>query len=124
MPVQRLRYPCGEHHLGFALDHIPGCACQDVPFVLIRVDDAFEQPLRYAFESLIVNEFHTLNGTCTTLVPSGPGYENATLANQVCTTIGSQPGMVTVPGDSYTNASFGYSYLNLWRVCDHRYDLA
>ena len=66
----------------------------------------------------MVNEFHTLNGTCTTLVPSGPGYENATLANQVCTTIGSQPGMSTVPGGAYTYVSFGYSYSNLWRVCD------
>jgi ATP-binding cassette subfamily G (WHITE) protein 2 (SNQ2) len=95
-----------------------------MPFVLIIVDDAFEQPLRFAFESLMINEFHTLNGTCTTLVPSGPGYENATLANQVCTTIGSQPGMATVPGDVYTYVSFGYSYSDLWRVCERRWDLA
>ena len=93
-------------------------------FCLISVDVPIEQPLRYAFESLVVNEFHTLNGTCTTLVPSGPGYENASLANQVCTTIGAQPGMATVPGDAYTTVSLGYSYSNLWRVCDRRCDLA
>ncbi|KAG9313752.1 P-loop containing nucleoside triphosphate hydrolase protein [Chiua virens] len=72
-------------------------------------------PFRFAFESLMVNEFHTINGLCTTLVPSGPGYESATLANQVCTTVGSQPGMTTVPGDAYINVTFGYSYSNLWK---------
>ncbi|KAI9569372.1 hypothetical protein HD554DRAFT_2093381 [Boletus coccyginus] len=75
----------------------------------------YVNPLRYAFESLMVNEFHTLNGMCTTLVPSGPGYENATLANQVCTTVGSRPGMATVPGDAFRYVSFGYSYSNLWK---------
>ena len=123
-PVHGLCYPYGEHCLGVALDHLPQCWCKYVPYVFISVDVAFQQPLRYGFESLMVNEFHTLNGTCTTLVPSGPGYENAMLANQVCTAIGSQPGMATVPGDAYTYVSFGYSYSNLWRVCDRRCDLA
>ncbi|KIJ14869.1 hypothetical protein PAXINDRAFT_169539 [Paxillus involutus ATCC 200175] len=72
-------------------------------------------PLRYAFESLLVNEFHTLNGTCTTLVPQGPGYENITLANQVCTAVGSQPGLATVDGNAYVSLSFGYEYSNLWK---------
>lgn len=80
------------------------------------VDVVLQQPLRYALESLMVNEFHTLNGTCTTLVPSGPGYDHVTLANQACNTIGSQPGMATVPGDAFTNLSYGYSYSHLWRV--------
>lgn len=69
----------------------------------------------------MVNEFHTLNGTCATLVPSGPGYENATLANQVCTMVGSRPGMLTVPGDAYTHLTYDYSYSNLWRVSDRCY---
>ncbi|KIJ59901.1 hypothetical protein HYDPIDRAFT_32776 [Hydnomerulius pinastri MD-312] len=72
-------------------------------------------PLRYGFESLLVNEFHTLNGTCTTLVPQGPGYENITLANQVCTTVGSQPGMATVDGNTFAYLSYGYEYSNLWK---------
>ncbi|KAF9228275.1 pleiotropic drug resistance ABC transporter [Gyrodon lividus] len=71
-------------------------------------------PLRYAFESLLLNEFHTLNGTCTTLVPQGPGYENITLANQVCTTVGSQPGMTTVDGNTFTHLSYGYEYGDIW----------
>ncbi|KAF8841352.1 pleiotropic drug resistance ABC transporter [Paxillus ammoniavirescens] len=72
-------------------------------------------PLRYAFESLLVNEFHTLNGTCTTLVPQGPGYEDITLANQVCTAVGSQPGLAAVDGNAYVSLSFGYEYSDLWK---------
>ncbi|OAX36454.1 pleiotropic drug resistance ABC transporter [Rhizopogon vinicolor AM-OR11-026] len=72
-------------------------------------------PLRYGFESVLTNEFHTLNGTCSTIVPQGPGYENVSLANQVCTTVGSIPGMTTVDGNRFVNLSYGYSYSNLWR---------
>ncbi|KAG1888173.1 ABC-2 type transporter-domain-containing protein [Suillus subluteus] len=72
-------------------------------------------PLRYGFESILTNEFHTLNATCTTLVPQGPGYENISLANQVCTTVGSLPGMSTVDGNSFVNLSYGYLYSDLWR---------
>ncbi|KAF8809232.1 hypothetical protein BYT27DRAFT_7094869 [Phlegmacium glaucopus] len=32
-------------------------------------------PIRYAFEGLMTNSFYTLDGVCSTLVPSGPGYE-------------------------------------------------
>lgn len=68
----------------------------------------------------MLNEFHTINGTCTTLVPSGPGYENATFANQACAAIGSQPSMAIVPGDVYTRVTYGYMHSHLWRVRDYR----
>ncbi|KAI6145202.1 ABC-2 type transporter-domain-containing protein [Pisolithus tinctorius] len=72
-------------------------------------------PIRYGFEALMVNEFHTIQGTCTTLVPQGPGYENISSANQVCTTVGSQPGQSTVDGNTFLYYAFGYKYDNLWR---------
>lgn len=72
-------------------------------------------PIRYGFEALIVNEFHGLNGACSYFAPSGPGYENVSIANQVCTTVGAQPGETTVNGDAFVAASYGYSYNNLWR---------
>ncbi|KAG1861109.1 ABC-2 type transporter-domain-containing protein [Suillus subalutaceus] len=72
-------------------------------------------PLGFGFESLMMNEFHTLNGTCTTLVPQGPGYENISLANQVCTTVGAQPGMSTVNGNVFAYLSYDYLYSDLWR---------
>jgi ATP-binding cassette subfamily G (WHITE) protein 2 (SNQ2) len=63
-----------------------------------------------------VNEFHTLNGVCNTLVPQGLGYENVSLANQVCTTVGSQPGQLLVDGNIYVGLTFDYWYSQLWRV--------
>ncbi|KAI0332261.1 pleiotropic drug resistance ABC transporter [Cubamyces sp. BRFM 1775] len=72
-------------------------------------------PLRYGFEALMVNEFSTVQAECSTLVPQGPPYENVTIANQVCTTVGSVPGSLTVSGPSYISLSYGYTYGHLWR---------
>ncbi|KAH9474468.1 Brefeldin A resistance protein [Psilocybe cubensis] len=76
---------------------------------------SYINPIFYAFEGIIVNEFHTLDGICSTLVPSGPGYEGISLNNQVCTVVGSQPGEERVDGARYLDLSFGYSYRHLWR---------
>ena len=76
----------------------------------------FLQPLFYAMESIMTNEFHTLDGLCSTLVPSGLGYEGVSLSNQVCTVPGSQPGQNIVSGSLYVRLSFGYSISHLWRV--------
>ncbi|OJA14947.1 hypothetical protein AZE42_03704 [Rhizopogon vesiculosus] len=75
----------------------------------------YVNPLVFGFESLMVNEFHTLNGTCSSLVPQGPGYENVSLTNQVCTTVGAQPGMPTVDGNAFISLSYGFKYSDLWR---------
>ncbi|KAI0930785.1 hypothetical protein AcV7_004877 [Taiwanofungus camphoratus] len=72
-------------------------------------------PLRYGFEALIVNEFHTVNAACSALVPQGPGYEDVSTANQVCTTVGSMTGQATVSGKQYVSLSYKYSYSHLWR---------
>jgi ATP-binding cassette subfamily G (WHITE) protein 2 (SNQ2) len=63
----------------------------------------------------MTNEFHTLNGRCVNLVPQGPGYENVTLANQVCTTVGALPGEPFVQGTRFLELSMGYFYSHLWR---------
>ncbi|TCD65301.1 hypothetical protein EIP91_002826 [Steccherinum ochraceum] len=72
-------------------------------------------PLKYGFEALMVNEFHLREADCATLVPSGPGYENISAVNQVCTTVGSLPGQTTVNGNRYLNLSYDYYYSHLWR---------
>jgi ATP-binding cassette, subfamily G (WHITE), member 2, SNQ2 len=72
-------------------------------------------PIRYGFESLIVNEFHTLQGTCSSLIPQGPGYENVTLDNQVCSAVGSIQGQEFVNGERFVELSYSYFYSNLWR---------
>ncbi|KAJ6507866.1 pleiotropic drug resistance ABC transporter [Mycena vitilis] len=71
-------------------------------------------PLRYGFEGVVANEFHTLKGSCASLVPQGPGYENITIANQVCATVGSVSGQAFVDGNNFIAVSYGYSYSNEW----------
>ncbi|KAF5374350.1 hypothetical protein D9758_004563 [Tetrapyrgos nigripes] len=75
-------------------------------------------PSRWGFEILVSNEFHTLNATCSNLVPSGPGYSdnpNVSLANQACATLGKVPGQSTVDGNAYIALSYQYKYANAWR---------
>ncbi|KAI9464144.1 ABC-2 type transporter-domain-containing protein [Lactarius psammicola] len=76
---------------------------------------SYINPVRYGFEGLVSSEFHTLNGTCSNLVPSGTGYENVSLTNQVCGTVGSIPGQSTVDGNRFIALSFDYSYSHIWR---------
>ncbi|KAH9927376.1 pleiotropic drug resistance ABC transporter [Amylocystis lapponica] len=72
-------------------------------------------PLKYGFEALMVNEFHTVDGQCESLVPSGAGYETVSIANQVCTTVGSVSGQTVVSGSRYVQLSYEYTYNHLWR---------
>ncbi|KIW28533.1 hypothetical protein, variant 2 [Cladophialophora immunda] len=72
-------------------------------------------PLSYAFETLIANEFHDTTAPCDALVPSGPGYSNASAANQVCAVTGSHPGQRFVSGDDYIELSFDYHHSDVWR---------
>lgn len=73
---------------------------------------SYLNPLRYSFETIITNEFRSIDGECTTLIPQGPGYEGVTLANQVCGTPGAMPGESTVNGNTYVNLSFDYHWDN------------
>jgi len=65
----------------------------------------------------MANEFHTLRGSCSNLVPQGPGYENVSIDNQVCTTVGAVPGQAFVEGERFVQLAYGFHYSNLWMVC-------
>jgi len=80
------------------------------------------QPLKYAYEALMTNEFRTLDLECSDLVPRGPGYENITLENQVCAVVGALPGESTVNGLRYLKFSFNYEWSHTWRVRNLLYD--
>ncbi|EAU85334.2 ABC transporter [Coprinopsis cinerea okayama7 len=71
-------------------------------------------PLRYGFESILVNEFRTLVAECDALIPQGPGYENITLENQVCAVVGAQPGESVVNGARFAELSYGFKWSNVW----------
>lgn len=63
----------------------------------------------------MVNEFASLDYTCSPgdLAPSGVGYGSIT--NQVCAVVGSIPGQGTVSGMSYLKAQYGFESSHLWR---------
>ncbi|KAF5353856.1 hypothetical protein D9758_010566 [Tetrapyrgos nigripes] len=61
------------------------------------------KPSHRGFENLMSNESHTLNRTCSNLVPSSPVYSdnpNISLANQACATRGKVPGQSVVDGNA------------------------
>ncbi|TFK31616.1 pleiotropic drug resistance ABC transporter [Crucibulum laeve] len=76
---------------------------------------SYINPIRYAFEGVMTNEFHTLNGVCSSLIPSGPGYSSISLNHQACSVVGSEPGQRTVNGNKYLALSFSYYRKYLWR---------
>lgn len=55
-------------------------------------------PVAYAFESLMVNEFHNRKFPCSTFVPQGPGYAQSTGLEHICSTVGAVAGSAVVEG--------------------------
>ncbi|KAL7268661.1 hypothetical protein RUND412_008706 [Rhizina undulata] len=77
---------------------------------------SYINPLSYAFEALMTNEFHNLHAPCSSLVPSGLGYTGVvSIENQVCAVTGSVTGQSYVLGDDYLAASYDYHFSHMWR---------
>lgn len=74
----------------------------------------YVNPMSYAFEGVLTNEFHHREMVCApgSLVPQGPGTSPQ---YQGCGFTGSQLGSTTVTGEQYLGASFEYYRKNLWR---------
>lgn len=72
-------------------------------------------PIAYAFEGLIANEFHGRQFPCSVFVPHGPGYEDIGPENRVCSVVGGVRGESTVSGDLYIELSFSYYNKHKWR---------
>ncbi|CCF58497.1 hypothetical protein KAFR_0E03450 [Kazachstania africana CBS 2517] len=72
-------------------------------------------PLSYLFESLMVNEFHGVWYPCSTFIPRGPSYVNATGTERVCAVVGAIPGYTKVLGDDYLSGSYNYQHKHKWR---------
>ncbi|KAK0389922.1 hypothetical protein NLU13_3495 [Sarocladium strictum] len=72
-------------------------------------------PMAYAFDALLSNEFHDKIIPCvgSNLVPSGPGYADG--QHQACAGVGGgKPGVNFVTGDDYLS-SLSYGHAHLWR---------
>jgi ATP-binding cassette, subfamily G (WHITE), member 2, PDR len=74
-------------------------------------------PVAYAFEAMMVNEFSGRQFTCDQFVPNPqiPGYADVGNLNRICSTVGSRTGSPFVNGDDYINSSFQYYAKNKWR---------
>lgn len=71
-------------------------------------------PIAFAFESLMVNEFHNREFTCPPMSQLPP-YGSWDDASKVCSSVGSIAGRELVNGDDYINSSFQYYNANKWR---------
>lgn len=73
-------------------------------------------PMAYAFDALLSNEFHGQNIPCVGpyLVPNGPEYADGQ-GGQACAGVGgARPGAMSVTGEQYlAHMSFGHSHI--WR---------
>ncbi|KAL5611837.1 hypothetical protein BROUX41_000589 [Berkeleyomyces rouxiae] len=78
----------------------------------------YVDPLGYAFESFMVNEFHNRQYLCDAFVPNNISlseYNDIGDLNRICTTVGSVTGQAFVDGDRYLSTSFKYENSHKWR---------
>jgi ATP-binding cassette subfamily G (WHITE) protein 2 (PDR) len=69
-------------------------------------------PIYYAFEILIANEFHGRDFTCSAIVPA---YTPLQGDSWICSVAGAVAGQHTVSGDAFIAASYEYYYSHVWR---------
>jgi ABC-type branched-subunit amino acid transport system ATPase component len=69
-------------------------------------------PIYYAFEILVANEFHGRDFPCSQFIPS---YADLSGDSFACSVSGSVAGETTVNGDRYILLNFKYSYSHVWR---------
>lgn len=72
-------------------------------------------PIAYAFESLMINEFDGREFPCASFLPSGPGYANVGPEQRMCTVTGASQGSAVVSGRQYLETTFEYYPNRLWR---------
>ncbi|KAH0536023.1 hypothetical protein FGG08_007090 [Glutinoglossum americanum] len=72
-------------------------------------------PIAYAYESLMINEFDGRTFECSTFVPAGTGYADVGGLNHICSTVGAVAGSSVVSGTEYIKLSFNYQSGHLWR---------
>ena len=76
---------------------------------------AYIDPVGYAFESLMINEFAGRQFSCSAYVPQGPSYESAGPYQRICAATGAEPAATAVDGTAYLAITFHYYPGHLWR---------
>lgn len=72
-------------------------------------------PIAYAYESLVANEFAGRDFPCETFIPAGPAYLNITAAERACSVSGALPGASFIDGSLYIGSAYGYYSSHIWR---------
>ncbi|KAE8361546.1 ABC multidrug transporter [Aspergillus caelatus] len=72
-------------------------------------------PIAYGFESIMLNEFHGREYSCSQFVPSGPGYDNTAPDQQACVAKGATLGSRIVSGTAFLMDSYDYRNGHKWR---------
>ncbi|PWY76774.1 ABC multidrug transporter [Aspergillus eucalypticola CBS 122712] len=69
-------------------------------------------PIYYAYEALVANEFHGREFGCAEFVPSQPNLQTNAY---ICSAVGAVAGRRTVSGDDYIWQTYKYTYDHVWR---------
>ncbi|KJZ71045.1 hypothetical protein HIM_09572 [Hirsutella minnesotensis 3608] len=69
-------------------------------------------PIFYAFEILVANEFHGREFTCSNIIPP---YSPPIGNSWICQVAGAVAGQSTVSGDAFIAADYNYYYSHVWR---------
>ncbi|KEF51094.1 ATPase [Exophiala aquamarina CBS 119918] len=72
-------------------------------------------PVAYAFEALMINEFHDRTIECSKFIPEGPDYDRASLEERICAATGAATGENFLDGNTYLAVNFHYHADHLWR---------
>jgi hypothetical protein len=72
-------------------------------------------PIAYAYESLVINEFSGRTFPCAVLIPSGPMYDDVDTSSQTCQVAGAAPRELFIDGSLYIRAVYNYTKSHLWR---------
>ena len=69
-------------------------------------------PIYYAFEILVANEFHGRQFTCSSIIPP---FTPLVGNSWICSVAGAVAGQRTVSGDAFIAANYEYYYSHVWR---------
>lgn len=72
-------------------------------------------PVAYAFESLMINEFDGREFPCSEFVPTGSAYANVAPEQRVCSTVGANRSSSVVSGGAFISVAYNYSRSHQWR---------
>ncbi|KAJ5153604.1 CDR ABC transporter [Penicillium coprophilum] len=76
----------------------------------------YVNPIAYAFEALMINEFSGRSFPCANFVPGILEiYKNAPLSSKICSQKGAVAGQDFIDGERYINTTFEYYSPHLWR---------